>query len=243
MVSFLVYYLSFLIIVFPVRLMSPLWSSLNATSLHRLNLMIGLLLYVPIVAITVLTLRRLTEREKGRRIPLGEIWKALGFRFDQVGRDFGRGCLAYLALFPILTIAGALSHWIFNVLLKRYHFFTPINPAEIESMISNTPIDQILILIQTAVAAPIVEELMFRGLLFRGLRIKWGIVMAAVLSSMMFALSHNTLPNGFLTLWSIGMGFSFASIQRDRNSILPNIFMHAIHNGLISFMIALIFSK
>ena len=242
-VGFLVYYVSFMLIAYPIRLFSPLWSGLGASALNRLSLVMGITLYIPVVGITLWTLRFLTEQETGRTIRMREIWRALGFRFDQVGRDFGRACIGYLLLFPITVYAGLISHQIFEVWLKKYHFFTPINPVEIQSMILNSSLDQALIFIQAAVAAPIVEEMMFRGILFRGMRMKWGMLTAAALSSAIFALSHNTLPNGFLTLWSIGMGLSLVSAQKDRNSILPNIFMHAIHNGLISVMLTLVFSK
>lgn len=110
-------------------------------------------------------------------------------------------------------------------------------------MISVNFLDQLLLAMQAVIAAPIVEEMMFRGLLFKGLRSRWGFVIGAVVSSAIFALSHNTLPNGFLTLWTIGMGLCCASIQHERNSALPNIFMHAIHNGLITLMMVFVFSK
>ena len=242
-IGFLTYYVSFLLIALPVRLFSPLYMHLSDASLHRLTLILGLVLYIPVVAITLCSLRFMAERELKRKVPMREIWEGLGFRFDQVGRDFGRAAAGYTMLFPLIAIASLLSIWVFETLLKRYHFFTPINPAETESMISINFLDQLLLAMQAVVAAPIVEEMMFRGLLFNGLRSRWGFVIGAVVSSAIFALSHNTIPNGFLTLWTIAMGLCCASIQRDRNSALPNIFMHAIHNGLITLMMIFIFSK
>ncbi len=242
-IGFLTYYVSFLLVALPVRLFSPLFMHLSDASLHRLTLILGLILYIPVVALTLLSLQFMAERELKRKVPMREIWKGLGFRFDQVGRDFGRAAAGYIMLYPLIVIAGLLSMWIFETLLKRYHFFTPINPAEIESMLSTNFLDQLLLAMQAVVAAPIVEEMMFRGVLFNGLRTRWGFVIGAVVSSAIFALSHNTLPNGFLTLWTIAMGLCCASIQRDRNSALPNIFMHAIHNGLITLMMLFVFSK
>ena len=242
-ISFLIYYVSFLLIALPVRLFSPLFMHLADASLHRLTLILGLILYVPVVALTLWSLQYMTERELKRKVPMREIWKGLGFRFDQIGRDFGRAAAGYIMLYPLIAIAGLLSIWVFETLLKRYHFFTPINPAEIESMISINFLDQLLLAMQAVVAAPIVEELMFRGLLFNGLRSRWGFVIGAVVSSAIFAHSHHTLPNGFLTLWTIGMGLCCVSVQRGRNSALPNIFMHAIHNGLITLMMIFVFAK
>ena len=85
------------------------------------------------------------------------------------------------------------------------------------------------------------EELTFRGLLFEGLRQRWGLAAGAVLSAAVFALSHNTLPGGFLQLWTLG--FIFALVYHRRGSIFPNILMHAIHNGLVTLLTLAVFSR
>lgn len=60
----------------------------------------------------------------------------------------------------------------------------------------DTPIDLVALVAMTVIAAPIAEEICYRGLLYRGIRDREadpstrGIVVAVVLSSLVFAISH-----------------------------------------------------
>jgi len=82
---------------------------------------------------------------------------------------------------------------------------------------------------------------MFRGLLMPALRLRWGPIGGVLLTSAIFAMLHPNLPEGFLPLWSIGSAFAVVCVRRQ--SLVPAIFMHAIHNGLITVGMFLLFSK
>jgi membrane protease YdiL (CAAX protease family) len=85
----------------------------------------------------------------------------------------------------------------------------------------------VLIAIPIVVAAPIVEELVFRGVLYRYLRGGLGVVLAVLLSALVFAVLHIVIPPLFL------MGIVLAALAQRTNSLLPGIVLHATNNGLV----------
>lgn len=116
------------------------------------------------------------------------------------------------------------------------------------------------VLLVASVAAPIVEEIMFRGVLYRHLRSatdpsqnalnsqyqpdrarrRMSIVLSAAINSFIFAVIH---PQGFLAvpaLMSLAIAFTF--VREWRSTLVPAIIMHAISNGLIMTMLFTIIS-
>jgi membrane protease YdiL (CAAX protease family) len=96
----------------------------------------------------------------------------------------------------------------------------------------------LLILLLGSVAAPIVEETMFRGVLYRhlrdataGLRTISSIAIASLLNAFVFAAIH---PQGWVAvpaLMSLAVAFSLA--REWRGTLVPAILMHGISNGII----------
>ncbi len=67
---------------------------------------------------------------------------------------------------------------------------TWISGVDIDS-VSLTPSAFLYTLITSVVFAPIIEELVFRGVLFNRLKIRIGIVPAMLISSILFAIGHD----------------------------------------------------
>ncbi|MDQ4095341.1 MAG: CPBP family intramembrane metalloprotease [Actinomycetota bacterium] len=84
------------------------------------------------------------------------------------------------------------------------------------------------LMLEAAVLAPLVEEFIFRGLLYRYLRGKRGVHTATMLSAFLFAIAHFTL--GLVpSLFVLGVVLTVV-VERD-NSIYPAITLHALLNG------------
>lgn len=79
------------------------------------------------------------------------------------------------------------------------------------------------------VIAPVWEELLFRGLILRGLRLRYGVVVALIISSVLFGLSHYRLPTALLpaTLAGVVMGLVALSTRSTWTSV-------ALHAGVNS---------
>ena len=85
------------------------------------------------------------------------------------------------------------------------------------------------IMIGGAVVAPIVEEIIFRGFIFAGLRERYGWKKAALFSSLLFAAIHFQ-PTAFLPI--IVLGLIFAYLYQRSGSIWPAIAMHLTSNAI-----------
>lgn len=105
----------------------------------------------------------------------------------------------------------------------------------------------VMVLILGAIVAPIVEEIFFRGVLYRGLRDRLGsgggaLVVAAVgailLSSAIFAAIH---PQGLIFAPVLaGLGAGFCIVREWSGSVAPAVLAHAFNNGaVLLFVVAL----
>jgi hypothetical protein len=90
-------------------------------------------------------------------------------------------------------------------------------------------LDQPLALLVTGILlAPPIEEAVFRGFLFGGLRGRLGWRKAALLSSTLFSAAH-LQPAALLP--TFGLGFLFAYLYQRSNSIWPGIILHTLVNS------------
>lgn len=94
--------------------------------------------------------------------------------------------------------------------------------------------DFIWLFIAIAIIAPIVEEITFRGILYSYLKNKYTKNTALLLSSIIFGILHLVFPPLFL------MGMVLGFLYEKYDSLYPSIFLHAINNGIIVILYALI---
>jgi membrane protease YdiL (CAAX protease family) len=94
------------------------------------------------------------------------------------------------------------------------------------------------VLLLASVIAPIVEETMFRGVLYRHLReassrlgFVLSILVSAVLVSFVFAVIH---PQGLEAVpLLMALAFAFCLMREWRGTLLPSMIAHGINNGLV----------
>ncbi len=84
-------------------------------------------------------------------------------------------------------------------------------------------------LVLAVVVAPLVEEIMFRGLLYTWLRQRAGVAISVVLTSLVFALIHPQGPIGVPLLFLIGA--ALAILREWRGSLVAPVLCHACVNG------------
>jgi membrane protease YdiL (CAAX protease family) len=98
------------------------------------------------------------------------------------------------------------------------------------------------VVLLASVLAPLVEETMFRGVLYRHLRnatARLGRVrsflVSATLVSFIFAVIH---PQGFLAVPALmGLAIGLTILREWRGSLLPSMIVHGLHNGLTTFVL------
>ena len=95
----------------------------------------------------------------------------------------------------------------------------------------------ISIVLTAVIAAPLVEEMVFRGVVMRGLHSRMPAVLAIVLQAVLFGAAHIDPVRGvgnvglFMVLSGVGLAFGIAAYLFRR--IGPTIVAHAIFNTVI----------
>ena len=90
--------------------------------------------------------------------------------------------------------------------------------------------DLVWLMLAGAVLAPIAEEFLFRGLLYRYLRARRTVLFATITSALLFALSH-FVP--VLIPSYIVFGIAEAIVAERYKSLYPAIALHALNNGAL----------
>ena len=142
-----------------------------------------------------------------------------------VFREVGAGVVAYLAGLPLVAAAALLT-----AVLIKVGGATPYHPIQDELTAGGGawPLAQIYLL--AAVAAPIAEELMFRGALFHHLRTRWSWVVSALTMALAFAAVH---PQGWSAVPVLGsIAVVFAALREWRGGIVASVVAHGLHNAM-----------
>lgn len=90
--------------------------------------------------------------------------------------------------------------------------------------------DLVWLMLAGAVLAPVAEEFLFRGLLYRYLRARRTVLFATIASALLFALSHFVLV---LIPFYIVFGIAEALVAERYKSLYPAIALHALNNGAL----------
>ncbi|MCB2357319.1 CPBP family intramembrane glutamic endopeptidase [Clostridium estertheticum] len=90
-------------------------------------------------------------------------------------------------------------------------------------------ISPIIMILSSAVIAPIYEEVIFRGILLKGMANKINSNLALIISALIFALLHMNIPQGINAFL---LGLIIGAIYLSSNSIYLCIFAHFINNSV-----------
>jgi membrane protease YdiL (CAAX protease family) len=157
-----------------------------------------------------------------------------GLTRDDWRRRVAQGALYYLAALPFVTLYALVSALVLHLL--NY-------PAEQQDVIemlcdAQEPLWFRGYLVMLAiVTAPLVEELLFRGLALPALAKRFGTSFAVLAVSFLFALIHGNVAS-LAPLFAFAVALSIAYMQT--GSLLVPITMHTLFNG-VSLVILLLF--
>ena len=145
-------------------------------------------------------------------LPLGRgAWRALGLR--AVGWR------------PI--IFGTAGTMVLSVAVSQFGLEPQGMKQAVET--AREPDHFLVSLVVLAGLAPLVEELVFRGLLYGWLVGRWGPRVAFALSALAFAAAHVERAHIILVL-PLGVWFSW--LRWRCNSVVPSLIAHTVNNGL-----------
>lgn len=149
--------------------------------------------------------------------------------------DLWWGFVTYAMALPLVLVGVAVSF-----VLSLFVSAPPGGPSHpIQQWVQSAgPLGILLIYVLACVCAPVVEEIVFRGAMYRNLRDLFGragplvaALGAMAVSSLIFAAIH---PQGVLLVPVLGaLAVAFCLAREWRGSINPSIWAHAINNGLM----------
>lgn len=162
----------------------------------------------------------------------------MGFHTGKgVFREIGIGILAFAAERPVLMIVDIVTGLLSYVTTTAEE--EPSVTGTSEFPLFESPIGNSWLLVWLGAAgsviwAPVVEEFIFRGALYRALhgRLRWPLTV--LLTSIVFAIIHPYGADGMASVF-VG-GITFGLLREWRGSLIACITAHALHNGSIELM-------
>lgn len=164
------------------------------------------------------------------------VYRVVGQRFGAGVKELPRGAAGGLAgaiaVVPFVFVAGIVMDWVYRLIQYEH----PAEHALLKAIgDSPSPALRGLAVLAAVVAAPVWEEVLFRGhlqTLLRGgmvwKRAGWGAWLAIVLTSVAFAFVHPVWTWPMIFVLSLGLGWAY---ERTNNLWVP-IVMHALFNAL-----------
>ncbi len=164
----------------------------------------------------------------------GTTWSsAFGANSGGFVRQAGRGAVLYLAFLPVFLVITIAYH----ALLRAAGIELSMQDVVSVFLAPQSPVTMALHLFLAAVAAPVAEELLFRGILLPLLARGMGAPRAVLLGAFLFSAMHLHLPS-LVPLFVLAAALSLAYI-RSRNIVVP-IMMHVLFNSVnLAFLVML----
>lgn len=183
-----------------------------------------------------------------RGITFRQLRKDIGWELKNPFVETAVGGFSYLALIlPMIlgvTVSAVLGAGL-SLLVSTGEFESsgPVGHPIAEEIASGGWFMWVSIFISACIAAPIVEETMFRGVLYRYLRdatnvkqARWiSVVASAIFGGLIFAMIHPQGIVGIPVLTTLAVGFSL--VREWRNSLIGPMVMHAINNTLVTCLL------
>lgn len=149
-------------------------------------------------------------------------WSSIGWRWPKSWK--------FLISLPLIIMAYMAVSVSLTMLAQQY--LPGFRADEVQDVgfknLAN-PLALSLAFISLVVLTPILEETIFRGVLFKGLRKRTSFWLTALATSLLFALAHGQWN---VAIDTFAMGMVCAYVVEKTDSILPSILIHALKNGL-----------
>lgn len=144
----------------------------------------------------------------------------LGLNYPGPGPLLAAAAVALAALVPTSLLAE---------LSMRMHPVDPSWVALFNDNLPSSPLGYAAAFVAVVLAAPLAEEIIFRGLLHRLASRLWGGVAGTILSSLAFALIHG---EPWFLFGLVGVGLVLALVYETTRSVTACWVTHAVHNGI-----------
>ncbi len=148
---------------------------------------------------------------------------------DTLSRSIIIGAIGFVAIYIVLIPVSLL--WKLTLTVLQIEFDDQLPVLLIQNGGSNLEMSLMAILV--VIAAPISEELVYRGFLYRYLNHRLSPVLAIIISSVLFAMMHQ---NVFSLVPLFALGSALCIVYRLSGNLVSSIVMHSLFN-LLNFVL------
>ncbi|MCK4518724.1 MAG: CPBP family intramembrane metalloprotease [Candidatus Omnitrophica bacterium] len=152
--------------------------------------------------------------------------RVLGLNVRNFFKNVFLGAAGYIAFIPLLILAAYVSF----LLASFFNIGPEENPLLNVFQIEGRPALLVYFVVCICLLGPVVEEIFFRGFLYKALKKSFGVLPAVVVSSVFFAWLHMTFI-GFLPIMVLGLLLAY--LYEKNGTLIPSITIHIIHNSVI----------
>lgn len=181
--------------------------------------------FVFVVVAEGLTLSILWWFLKRRKVSI----KALGFYRKPLLTDLALVCIGFVVYYALLALAAGIANSAFHVNLDQKQ------ELGFDDVTNN--LHRLMAFVSLVVLPPVVEEIVFRGFLYGGLRKKMNMWGAMLVTSLLFAAPHLLESQGGGLLWiaavdTLVLSFVLCYLREKTGNLWASIGVHALKNGL-----------
>lgn len=138
--------------------------------------------------------------------------------------------LGSAALVALLLVAVEAVAIVYGLAMQTFGWSEPVTlSSDVSSAFGGGEAGLILAGVLVAIAAPIVEELAFRGIILAAMGSRWGMWPAIAISSLLFAVYH---ASAWLFFPMLALGVALGWVAWTRRSLWPAISLHVLYNAL-----------
>jgi len=145
-----------------------------------------------------------------------------------------------LALSLGVTACALAGEVVLSHLLRMAGVSVPWTEIALEPLLHGRVAEGALSALDVVFAAPVLEEMVFRGVLYPTLRRRLKPLPAALVSSLLFGLGHMYSLAGLVSV--VWAGFLFALAYEHTRSLVPAIAAHAAGNAVAVFSLMLLYA-
>jgi membrane protease YdiL (CAAX protease family) len=138
----------------------------------------------------------------------------------------------------LLTVAFYLFAFLMTTLLGKVE-------NDFERLIDASRLAVYLVAILATFTAPLVEEVVYRGVLYSAFQRKFGITASVIFVTLLFTIVHvpqysqNSVPDYASVITLLVVSLSLTLIRAGTGNLLPCIVLHTVFNGIQSLMLIL----
>jgi membrane protease YdiL (CAAX protease family) len=149
----------------------------------------------------------------------GDGLASIGLDQPKMAQGFQKGLIWSAGFGIIILISFSILYWLGINALALIHMHLPKSLKKI-----------ILFFFVGGIVGPIAEEIFFRGILYGFFR-RWGVVIALIVSTLLFVLAHPVLPG--IPVTQVGGGIVFALAYEKERSLMVPLTIHVLGNMAI----------